>query len=219
MSFNYLCLRLYRTKQGIKTWVDIEVEINGTTTSTTCGDVDYGAFVTVPRKSEQCDAAQLAHAKECCYDYPENQCWLCQQDSVFYTVRSGFNITLADGSEASCGLADKMLSPSEASSQRCITSRDAYFDDCCYRQCSLCEGLGLKWWVEFDEDGDGFLQDNSTETNSTEGPLTCSSIDASLYADFIEDGSSQCTDVKSVYSSECCYSYPTYPCGLCQQGK
>jgi hypothetical protein len=215
-----ISLLTFRTIQGIRTWVDIEIEINGTTTSTTCGDVDYSVFLTVPRKSSECDAAQLAHANECCYNYPENQCWLCQQDSVFYTVRSDLNISLADGSEVSCDLADKMLSPSEASSQKCITSRDAYFDECCYRQCSLCEGLGLKWWIEF-ENPTGVarsLEDNSTETNTTEGPPTCSSIDASLYEDFVEDGTDQCTAIKSAHSSECCYSYPTYPCGLCQQG-
>ena len=207
----------------MRTWVDIDIEINGTVTSTTCGEVDYGVFSTVPRKSEVCDAAQLAHAKECCFDYPENQCWLCQQDSVFYTVRSELNVTLADGSEVSCSLADKMLSPWEASSQKCITSRDSYFDECCYRQCSLCEGLGLKWWIEFDDydstDIARSLEDNSTETNTTEGPPTCSSIDATLYAAYVEDGSEECFDIKSMYSSGCCYSYPTYPCGLCQKGK
>ena len=210
------------TKQGIRTWIDIDVEINGTITSTTCGDVDYDAFLYVPRKSEACDAAQLAHEKDCCYNYPDNQCWLCQKDSVFFTVRSDLNVTLVDGSEASCDLVDKMLSPSEASSQRCITSRDSYFDDCCYRQCSLCEGLGLKWWVEFDNlaEIERSLEDyNSTDTNSTEGPPTCSSIDSSLYQDYVEDGTDQCAEIKSIYTSECCYSYPTIPCGLCQKGK
>lgn len=208
------------TRQGIRTWVEIDVEINGTTTSTTCGDVDYDVFLTVPQKSEICDAAQLAHSKECCYDYPESQCWLCQKDMVFYTVRSEFNITLPDGSKASCGLADKMLSPVEETSEKCITSRDAYFDDCCYRQCSMCDGLGLRWWVEFDESRSlEDAGDKITEDNSTEAPTTCSSIDASLYKDFVEDGTDECTNIKSSYKSECCYAYPTYPCGLCHKGE
>jgi hypothetical protein len=209
------------TRQGIRTWVDIDVEINGTLTSTTCGDIDYGVFLTISQKSEACDAAQLAHAKECCYNYPESQCWLCQQDSIFLNVRSDLNVTLADGSDASCNLIDKMLSPYEASSQKCITSRDSFFDDCCYRQCSLCEGSGLKWWVEFEEPTESTrsLEDSSNETNSTKGPPTCSSIDASFYVNFVEDGTNQCTDTKSVYKSECCYEYPVHPCGLCQKGE
>ena len=210
------------TKQGVRNWIDIDVDINGTITSTTCGDVDYDAFFDVPRKSEACDAAQLAHGKDCCYNYPENQCWLCQRDSVFFTVRSEFNVTLADGTDASCDLVDKMLSPSEASSQRCITSRDAYFDYCCYKQCSLCEGLGLKWWVEFENVAEierSLQGENFTDANSTQSPPTCSSIDSSLYQYYVEDGTDQCAAIRSIHSSDCCYSYPTYPCGLCQKGK
>jgi len=116
-----------------------------------------------------------------------------------------------------------MLAPSEASSQKCITSRDAHFDDCCYRQCSLCEGLGLKWWIEFDEaEAVRSLEDakaNTAEANSTEVPSTCSSIDSSLYTYFVEDGTEQCTEIKSTYASQCCYEYQTNPCGLCQKGE
>lgn len=212
-----------RTKQGIRSWVNIDVEINGTATSTTCGNVDYDVFLKVPQKSEECDAAQLSHANECCYEYPENQCWLCQKDAEFYTLRSGLNVTIPDGTVASCSLVDKMLAPSEASSQKCITSRDAYFDECCYRQCSLCEGLGLKWWIEFDEaEAVRILEDakaNTTAGNSTEVPSTCSSIDSSLYTYFVEDGTEECTDIKSTYASQCCYEYQTNPCGLCQKGE
>ena len=223
------------TKQGIRSWVEVDVEINGTSTLTTCGELDYGIFLSVSKNSESCDAAKLAHAKKCCYDYPQDQCWLCRKGTLYYTIRSELNVTMSDGTESTCDLVNKMLAPEENDSEMCVTSQDAFFDACCYNQCSLCEGKGLKWWVEFDEpanytdrkeeevevesdaEGQGVIEEK-VNSEETEKRKSCSSIDASLYSDFIEDGTDECTEIKTLFSSECCYDFPANPCGLCKNG-
>ncbi|KAL7531751.1 hypothetical protein ACHAXR_007497 [Thalassiosira sp. AJA248-18] len=250
------------TSQGILSWVEIEVEIDNTTTATTCGDMDYGLLLSVTKDSETCDAVKLEFSQKCCYTYPQNQCSLCRKGLAYYNVRSELNTTLPDGTEASCGLVDQMMKPEENGGEKCVTTQDALFDECCYQQCSLCEGKGIKWWLEFDEpaddrgrkaqekgeegerapmdrgeeagaeEGDNELndfqeseeekeeweEDEEEEWEEEEKMKTCSSIDASLYEDFIEADTDQCQEIKSGYSSDCCYSFPTNPCGLCKQG-
>ena len=220
------------TTQGIRSWVQVEVEIDGTSTSTTCGELDYGILLSVPTKSETCDATKLALSKQCCYNYPEDQCWICRRDMLYYNVRSELEVTTPDGRVATCGVIDKMLASEENRGQKCVTNRDALFDDCCYRQCSLCEGKGLKWWVEFDEpagngrrvedietgDKEASDVDSESESEVADEVTSCSSIDASLYTDFIEDNTEECTGIKSKYVSECCYNFPSNPCGLCKLG-
>jgi len=216
------------SRQGIRGWVEIEVEINGTFTETTCGELDYGVLLSIPRKSEICDATKLEHSQKCCYNYPEEPCWLCRKDMLYYTVRSELNVTTPNGLDTSCGDVDKMLAPEEDRGDVCTTTRDALFDKCCYRQCSLCGGDGLKWWVEFDEerrlqDSAGDEDVNATDVNVTQvdtevvnETITCSSVDASLYMDFVEDDTDECTAIKAEYTSECCFPFPKTPCGLCK---
>jgi len=239
------------TSQGILSWVEIEVEIDGTSTSTTCGDLDYGLLLSVTKDSETCDTVKLDFAQKCCYSYPESQCTLCRKDLVYYQVRTDLNVTMPDGTDAPCGIVNQMLAPEENDGEKCVTTQDALFDACCYRQCSLCEGQGLKWWLEFDnasveagrktqekneegeeieveaEEGDGKLDEMKDseedeveveEEEEEEETKTCSSIDASLYSDFVEAEEDQCLGIKSQYSTDCCYTFPTNPCGLCKQG-
>ncbi|KAL9188929.1 hypothetical protein ACHAXT_011419 [Thalassiosira profunda] len=212
------------TSQGILTWVEVEVEIEGTTTSTTCGELDYGVLRSVTKDSEVCDEVKLEYSQECCYTYPQDPCGLCRKGPVYYNVRSELNVTMHDGNEASCGLVDKMLAPEENGGQQCVKTQDALFDACCYKQCSLCEGQGIKWWVDFDE-----LQVSQRRAEEDRGDdaalaivdndegKTCSSIDAALYSDFVEADTEQCFGIKSRYSTDCCYSFPQNPCGLCQK--
>ena len=40
------------TSQGILSWVEIEVEIDESSTSTTCGDLDYGLLLSVTKDSK-----------------------------------------------------------------------------------------------------------------------------------------------------------------------
>jgi len=147
---------------------------------------------------------------------------------LYYTVRSELNVTTLNGLDTSCGDVDKMLAPEEDRGDVCTTTRDALFDKCCYRQCSLCGGDGLKWWVEFDEerrlqDSAGDENVNATDVNATQvdtevvnETITCSSADASLYMDFVEDDTDECTAIKAEYTSECCFPFPKTPCGLCK---
>ena len=252
--------------QGVLSWVEIEVTIGNTTTSTTCGELDYGLLRSVTKTSETCDAVKLDFSSECCYNYPEDQCSLCRKGYVYYNVRSELNVTMPDGTDAPCGLVDKMLKPEENSGEKCVTMQDSYFDACCYQQCSLCEGKGIKWWLEFeglvegrtrrvqgyeepreigqdnmsnggddegensentvDNKGENFDEDQDEEEEENgedeaeqeEEITTCSSIDASLYSDFIEADTEECLEIKSDFSTECCYTFPTNACGLCKQG-
>lgn len=212
--------------QGILSWVEVEIEIDGTVTKTTCGDLDYGLFLGVKKDSDVCDSVRLDHAQACCFTYPQDPCNLCRKDLVHYNIRSDLNVTMPDGTEATCGLVNDMLAPEENSGERCVTTKDALYDTCCYRQCSLCDEQGLKWWVEFDEPVNGRKtqeesdDDNQTmtEANSVSEKKTCSSIDASLYSGFIEAEMDSCIETKSQYSSDCCYTFPTNACGLCKRG-
>ena len=219
------------TTQGILSWVKIEVEIDGTTTETSCGDLDYGLFLSITKDSETCDAVRLEFAQTCCYTYPQEQCTLCRKNQVYYNIRTDLNVTIPGpgSTKASCGLMDKMLAPEEVSGEKCVTTQDALFDKCCYRQCNLCDGQGLKWWIEFEDetdDGRKIQEENDSaeeegaeeEEEVVEEVKTCSSIDASLYSDFIEADSDQCGEIKTHYSSDCCYTFPTNACGLCKQG-
>lgn len=219
------------SSQGILSWVEIEVEIDGTSTKTTCGDLDYGLFLSVEKDSNVCDSVRLDHAQACCYTYPEIPCNLCRKNTEHYNIRTDFNVTLPDGTIATCGHVNEMLAPKEDTDDKCVTTQDTLFDACCYKQCTLCQEQGLKWWVEFHESVNGRrAQDtedgNGTTTEQTEANgeqvesemMTCSSIDASLYSDFIEAETDSCTDIKSKYSSDCCYTFPTNACGLCKQG-
>ncbi|KAL7555041.1 hypothetical protein ACHAWF_018638, partial [Thalassiosira exigua] len=220
------------TSQGVLSWIEIEVDIDGDTTSTTCGDLDYGLLLSVSKDSETCDAMKLDFSHKCCYQYPEVVCNLCRKGLVYYNVRSDLDVTMPDGTEASCGLVNKMLAPEENDGENCVTTQDALFDLCCYEQCSLCEGQGIKWWIEFEESRDRRLdevggdaeEENVSGEENAEGEgeeeeeiNSCSSIDASLYSDFIEAETDQCREIKSKYSSECCYTFPTTPCGLCNK--
>ena len=217
------------SSQGILSWVEIEVELDGETTSTTCGDLDYGLLRSVKKDSEECDSIRLDFSQTCCYIYPQEQCTLCRKNSIYYNIRTEWEIMLPDGSLSTCGLASKMLAPEENTGQQCVTTRDALFDACCYKQCSLCDGQGIKWWVEFDlpvevetrrdlqEDEESNAEDESGEDEDEDEITTCSSIDSSLYLDFVEADTQECVDIKSQFTSECCYSYPTYPCGLCKK--
>lgn len=230
------------TTHGIRSWIDVEVDVNGASTSTTCGELDYGVLRSVTKDSETCDKVKLDLSEKCCYMYPQNQCLLCRKGGEYLNIRSDINVT-SGGTEATCSLVNSMIAPEEDDSEKCVTTRDDLFDSCCYRACNLCEGKGLRWWVEFeeeqedddessDEDKDGKdrrLQEEVAEEGTNEvkeeveeegeedpnETKTCSSIDASLYADFIVAGSDQCLETKTKYHSDCCYTFPTNACSLC----
>jgi chitinase len=215
------------TSYGIRSWVDVEVKVDGTSTSTTCGELDYGVLRSVSKDSDACDKVQLELSQKCCYTYPQDQCLLCRKGGEYLNIRSDVNVTWPDGTEASCSLVNSMLSPEEDTSEMCVTTKDNLFDSCCYHACNLCEGKGLKWWVEFEENNDGGdrrqqegteVAPNEEEGGSGEDPKgtkSCSSIDASLYADFVEVNSDQCLETKSTYQLDCCYEFPTNACSLC----
>lgn len=185
----------------------------------------------------------------------------CRKGMVYFQVRKELEVTAPTGTVGSCGLISDMLAPEENDSEVCVTTQDALFSQCCYEQCSLCDGQGLKWWIEFEDDtvesgrkiqemidsspfptdrksfkGAAEDRESSGSTVSrhsierkldTDQPTyfptvmqdkTCSSFSASLHTDLVEANDDQCLETKSEYSSECCYSFPTHPCGLCKQG-
>ncbi len=222
------------TSQGVLSWVEIEVDMDGTLTATKCGDLDYGLLLSVKTDSEVCDSLKLEYGDVCCYTYPETQCTLCNKDQVNYNIRSDLNVTMPDGTVATCGLVDIMLGPEEISAEKCVTTQDALFDSCCYNQCNLCDGQGLKWWVDFElpmerrnaqeagEGGQGNEEQEQTSREPTAAPsaplMTCSSMDASLYSDYIEAETDECLEIRNLYSPDCCYTFPTNACGICKQG-
>jgi hypothetical protein len=108
------------TSQGVLTWVEIEVDMNGTSTATKCGDLDYGLFLSVEIESEVCDSLKLEHAQSCCFAYPLDPCTLCAKDQVNYNIRSDLNVTMPDGTEATCGLLEKMVAPEEKDAEKYV---------------------------------------------------------------------------------------------------
>ncbi len=232
------------TSQGVLSWVEIEVDMDGTLTTIKCGDLDYGLLLSVKTDSEVCDSLKLEFGGLCCYTHPENQCTLCTKDQVNYNIRSDLNVTTPDGTVANCGLVDNMLGPEEINAEKCVTTQDALFDACCYNQCTLCDGQGLKWWVDFElpmegretqegageerQDIDAEEAENSNEeqeeaskepTAAPSAPsMTCSSIDASLYSDYFEAETDECLEIRNLYSTDCCYTFPTNACSICKQG-
>jgi chitinase len=219
------------TTHGIRSWIDVVVNVDGSSTSTTCGELDYGVLRSVTKDSEVCDKVKLQLSETCCFMYPRDQCLLCKKGGEYLNIRSDLNVTTPGGTEAPCSLVNQMLAPEEVDSEKCVTTKDNLFDSCCYRACNLCEGKGLKWWVEFEEEeqndvGDRTLQEGQEgseeeeenqqqEEEETKSAKTCSSIDAGLYADFVEVMSDQCLETKAMYNSDCCYSFPTNACSLC----
>ena len=226
------------TSFGIQTWVEIEMEMNGELITTTCGELDFGVLRTVTKDSEMCDKVRLDLNEKCCYMYPQDQCSLCRKGGEYLSIRTDQNVTSLDGTEATCSLVNKMIAPEEDDSEICVMTRDSLYDTCCYRACNLCEGNGLRWWVEFEdevetvtredveedtEDGDNrriqeVNEDEMSEEEIEENPdakKTCSSIDAGLFADFIVAGSDQCLETKAMYQADCCYAFPANACSLC----
>ena len=181
--------------QGMKDW--IEVEYDGETM--TCGDADMAVLSDFVKGSEQCDAAKQSLGATCCYNYADTPCSLCRSETDFMDLRALAEIEYK-GETISCGDLNKRLGPDESDSDICLDAQKEHWDTCCYNQCTLCEGQGVKWWDEVDYE---------------EEPLNCGELDAKLYAEQTESEDDTCKDILSEFKSECCYDFPTNPCDVC----
>lgn len=181
--------------QGTRDWLEVEYE--GETM--TCGDADMAILGDFVKGSEECDAAKQSLGSTCCYNYADSPCSLCRSETEFMDLRATADVEY-DGESMTCGDLDSRLRPDENDSETCLAAQKEHWDACCYNQCKLCEGQGVKWWdeVEFEDE-----------------PLNCGELDAKLYSDQTEVEDDTCTEVMSGYKSECCYDFPTDPCDVC----
>jgi len=185
--------------QGMKDW--LEVDFDGE--SMTCGDADMAVISEYAKGTSECDSAKQSIGDTCCYNYPDNPCMLCRSETEFMDLRALEEIDF-NGESMTCFDLSKRLGPEENDSQMCLGAQKDHWDTCCYNQCTLCEGQGIKWW-------------NEVEYNDE--PLNCGELDAMLYADETEVGTENCTDILSGFQGECCYDYPDDPCDVCTKGE
>ncbi|KAL9184576.1 hypothetical protein ACHAXT_012546 [Thalassiosira profunda] len=186
--------------QGIREWLEVEydgVDVEGG--ATTCAAVDMAILGEYAKGSEECDAARQSLGDKCCYPYPENPCGLCRSATEFMDLRALAEVEF-EGETMSCFDLSKRLGPEENDSQTCLAAQEEHWDACCYHQCTLCEGQGVKWWNEVEVDDE---------------PLNCGELDAKLYADETEGHSEECAAVLDEFVSECCYDFPDDPCDVC----
>ena len=181
--------------QGMKDW--LEVSYDGE--DTTCGDADMAVIGEFEKGSEQCDSAKQSLGEECCYYYPDDPCMLCRSDTEFMDLRALAEIEF-DGKTMTCFDLSKRLGPEENDSSMCMAAQKEHWDACCYNQCTLCQGQGIKWWNEVEVD---------------EEPLNCGELDARLYADETEEEDEECSETLDEFQNECCYDYPDDPCDVC----
>lgn len=184
--------------QGMKTW--LEVEFDGNTT--TCGEADLSVINTFATGTDQCDSAKETLGSECCYSYPENPCMLCRTETEFMDLNAMAEVEFS-GETMSCFDLSTRLGPESADSEMCLNVQSELWDQCCFNQCKLCEGKGVRWWHEVE------FQDE---------PLNCGELDSVLYANATEEEDDLCKEVLSDFGEECCYTYPEDPCDVCSKG-
>jgi hypothetical protein len=172
---------------------------DGTDTTTTCSDVDQTLINDYAKGSEECDSAKRALGGTCCYSYPDNPCMLCRSETEFMDLRA-LELIEYNGEEMTCFDLNKKLAPEENDSQMCLVAQMDHWDKCCYNQCQICEGQGIKWWNGVEFDGE---------------PLSCGDLDSKLYTDEIEAESEDCTTALTDFVDDCCYDYPNDPCDVC----
>ena len=181
--------------QGMRDW--LEVEYDGETM--TCGDADMAILSDYVKGTEECDSAKQSLGSTCCYNYADTPCSLCRSETEFMDLRALAEIEY-NGEAMTCGDLGKRLGPDEADSEMCLEAQKEHWDTCCYNQCTLCEGQGVKWWDEIEYE---------------EEPLNCGELDGILYANQTEVEDDLCQDVLSEFRNECCYDFPTDPCDVC----
>jgi chitinase len=181
--------------QGMKDW--LEVDYDGDTMS--CSDADMAVISEFAKGSEECDAAKQSLGSTCCYTYADNPCMLCRSETEFMDLRALAELEY-DGEPMTCFDLSRRLGPEESDSQQCRSAQKEHWDTCCYNQCTLCQGQGVKWWNEVEYDDE---------------TLNCGELDAKLYSDETKEESEECKEVLDQFVGECCFDYPTDPCDVC----
>ena len=185
--------------QGMKSW--LEVEFGGNTT--TCGEADLSVINNFATGTEQCDSAKDALQDQCCYSYPENPCLLCRTETEFMDLNALAEVEY-NGDSMTCFDLMTLLGPESADSGVCLDAQADLFDQCCFNQCKLCEGKGVRWWVEVEFDGDN---------------VNCGELESVLYRNSTEEEDELCSEVLSNHAEECCYDFPENPCDICTSGE
>lgn len=185
--------------QGMKDW--LEVDFGGETM--TCGDADMTVISDFAKGSSECDDARQSLSDKCCYNYPEDPCMLCRSATEFMDLRANHEIEYS-GEEMTCFDMGQRLRPEENEGPACSGAQADHWDECCYNQCTLCEGQGIKWW---------------NEVEYADEQLNCGELDSMLYTDETEEGTENCTDIIGSFREDCCYDYPEEPCDICTIGE
>ena len=181
--------------QGMKDW--LIVEYNGE--EMTCGDADMSVIAEFAKGSTECDAAKQSLGGQCCYQYAEMPCMLCRTDTELLDLRGSVELDYG-GETMSCPELSKRLGHEESDGSMCIAAQTEHWDKCCFDQCTLCEGKGVKWWHQVDYD------DTS---------MNCGELSSQLYSEEISVSNDTCKDVLTDFGDECCYTYPNDPCDIC----
>jgi len=181
--------------QGMKDWLTIEY--NGE--EMTCGDADMTVISEFPKGSEECDAAKQSLGGQCCYAYPELPCMLCRTETSLLDLRSSVELEY-EGETMSCPELSKRMGPESSDGSVCLAVQTEYWDQCCYDQCTLCEGKGVKWWhqVEYDDKS-----------------MNCGELGSFLFSEEITASNNTCKEILTDFGDECCYTYPNDPCDIC----
>ena len=183
--------------QGMKDWLPIEY--NGE--EITCGDADMAILAEFAKGSAECDAAKQVLGGQCCYHYAEKPCMLCRTDTELLDLKSSVELEY-EGETISCPELSKRLGPEESDSSMCLAAQTEHWDKCCFDQCTLCEGKGVKWWHEVEYD------DTS---------MNCGELSSLLYSEEVSASNETCKDVLTDFGEECCYTYPDDPCNICDK--
>ena len=166
-----------------------------------CSEIDnnYIGLNQIAQDSEQCAQIQQEHWNSCCYDIP---CDLCMSGDSKYELLVDKPVMYM-GVKRSCGdwsvLSEAELSQGDV----CKATKNDLFDECCFKECSLCKDPG--WAI------------NWNHPLSYEGlASTCLDVYVNLRSEMVQDGDNRCQSIQFTLAQECCYKMPTNQCSLCQ---
>lgn len=170
-------------------------------TSMACSELEnhYFGFNQITQESEECARIQQAHWNRCCYDVP---CGLCMSGDFNFELLVSKTVMYL-GVNRTCGdwsvLAELELSQSDT----CTAIKDDLFENCCFRECSLCKdpSYSINWNRQLTYDGLA---------------STCLDVYMNLRSEQVQDGDDRCQSVQFTVAHECCHKMPLNQCSLCQ---
>ncbi len=184
-------------KKGVKWWHQVEYDDE----SMNCGELSNLIYSEeIAASNDTCTDILTEFDDECCYTYPNDPCNICNTDGDPLTLMPAEEVEF-NGSTFTCAEVSNFVSPFETSSNQCVEAQGLAAESCCFDRCSLC--------------GNGARLDRDVIVNVDGDESTCADIEAGLFNEKIDDGSENCTSVRSLHYDSCCFEIPDTPCQLC----